>query len=353
MTLLVRDVARRVPPAAFSFVMATGIISTALNLTGWTVLSVVFLVVALGGLVVLTGFSVTRLVFYRRAVLADLQDPGRAFGFFTIVAGLDVVAVRLAAGGYLWPAAVLGAMSVPVWLILTYSIPAGLFLRRGNKPEPARIDGSWLLWVVGTQALAIVTSLAAATCSSDFLAGISVGLWGIGVTLYLILTVLIVHQLLTVPSDPASFSPTYWILMGATAISVLAAAHIVRLPQTLPIVTATAATVTGAGYVLWVVGTWWVPFLVIFGIWRHLTHHVPLRYTTALWSIVFPLGMYSTASMTFGATPKVIFMIDAGRIGTVIAVLAWVGVAVLSAHTFFQSLRQDKDHGSPTGNTRF
>ena len=98
MILLLRDVARRLPPAAFAFVMATAIISTALNLTGWTVLSTVFLVIALGGLVVLTGFSVSRLVSYRGDVLADLRDPERAFGYFTIVAGLNVVAVRLAAG---------------------------------------------------------------------------------------------------------------------------------------------------------------------------------------------------------------------------------------------------------------
>ncbi|MEA9985961.1 tellurite resistance/C4-dicarboxylate transporter family protein [Subtercola sp. RTI3] len=352
MTLLVRNLARRVPPAAFSFVMATGIISTALNLTGWTVLSAVFLITALGGLVVLAGLSLTRLALYRRDVLADMQNPGRAFGFFTIVAGLDVVAVRLAAGGYPWPAAVLAGMSVPVWLILTYSIPAGFFLRPGNKPEPVRIDGSWLLWVVGTQALAIVTSLAAAASASDFLAGVAVGLWGIGVMLYLILTVLIVHQLVTVRSDPASFSPTYWIVMGATAISVLGAAHILDLPHTLPIVSATAATVTGTGYFLWAVGTWWIPFLVIFGLWRHLIRHVPLRYTTALWSIVFPIGMYSTASITFGTTLGAAFMVDVGRIGTAVAVLTWVGVLLLAAYTAFHPLRQDKDHGSPTGDTR-
>jgi tellurite resistance protein TehA-like permease len=330
--------------------MATGIISTALNLTGWSILSTVFLVVALAGLAVLTVLSVTRVVFFWQDVVADFTVPGRAFGFFTVVAGLDVVAVRLAAGGYSWPAAVLGAMSVPVWLALTYGIPTGLFLRSGDAPERVRVDGSWLLWVVGTQALAIVTSLAAAARPDDFLAGIAVGLWGIGVTLYVVLTVLIVHQFLMVRSDPASFSPTYWILMGATAISLLAAAHLLQLPPILPIVTATAATVTGFGYLLWAVGTWWIPFLVIFGLWRHLTHHVPLRYTTALWSIVFPLGMYSTASMTFGVTLKASFMVDAGRIGTVISVLAWLAVVVLACRAVLCTLPATRQlNAAPTG----
>ncbi len=330
--------------------MATGIISTALNLTGWTILSTVFLVIALAGLTILTGLSVTRIARSRQDVVADFTDPGRAFGFFTVIAGLDVVAVRLAAGGYPWGAAVLSAISVPVWLALTYSIPTGFFLRSDDAPERVRVDGSWLLWVVGTQALAIVTSLVTTVCPSDFLAGVAVGLWGIGGILYLVLTALIVHQLLTVRSDPASFSQTYWILMGATAISVLAAAHLIELPHTLPIVKATAATVVGAGYLLWAVGTWWIPFLVIFGLWRHLTHRVPLRYTTALWSTVFPLGMYSTASITFGTILKATFMVDAGRIGTVIAVLAWLAVVVLACRAVLHTLPAAKQHNvAPTG----
>ncbi|WP_246837421.1 tellurite resistance/C4-dicarboxylate transporter family protein [Salinibacterium sp. UTAS2018] len=349
---MLRDAAGRMPPAAFSFVMATGIISTALNLIGWRALSVAFLVIAITGLIVLTVFSFARIVFRPRDVLADLRNPGRAFGFFTVVAGLGVVAVRLAAGGYLWAAAVLGALSVPVWLALTYGIHTGFFFRSRHAPESVRVDGSWLLWVVGTQSFAIVASLAAAVFASNFLASVAVALWGVGVSLYVILTTLIVHQLLTVRSDPATFSPTYWILMGATAITVLAAAHILELPGTLPILAATAGTVSGFGYLFWAVGTWWIPFLIIFGFWRHITHHVPLRYTTALWSIVFPLGMYATASITFGTATGLTFMIDVGRVGVVIAVLAWFAVLVLAAYTASQSLRRDEGHDRPPGAAR-
>ena len=135
--------------------------------------------------------------------------------------------------------------------------------------------------------------------------------------------------------------------MGATAISVLSAVHILQLPHILPIVTATATTVSGFGYLLWAVGTWWIPFLGIFGLWRHLTHHVPLRYTTALWSIVFPLGMYSAASITFDATLRTSFMVDAGRIGTVIAGLAWLAVVVFACRAALRTLPATKQHIAP------
>jgi len=39
-------------------------------------------------------------------------------------------------------------------------------------------------------------------------------------------------------------------------------------------------------------GTWWIPLLLLLGIWKHVVRRIPLTYTSALWSLVFPLGMY-------------------------------------------------------------
>ena len=41
--------------------------------------------------------------------------------------------------------------------------------------------------------------------------------------------------------------------------------------------------------------------MVALGVWRHGFRRVPLRYTPALWSIVFPLGMFAASGMTLGA----------------------------------------------------
>ena len=40
--------------------------------------------------------------------------------------------------------------------------------------------------------------------------------------------------------------------------------------------------------------------LIAAGIWRHLVRRVPLTYTPALWSMVFPLGMYAAAGRELG-----------------------------------------------------
>ncbi len=40
--------------------------------------------------------------------------------------------------------------------------------------------------------------------------------------------------------------------------------------------------------------------LGLFFFWKHVTHRVPLQYESALWSSVFPLGMYAVASNRLG-----------------------------------------------------
>jgi hypothetical protein len=66
------------------------------------------------------------------------------------------------------------------------------------------------------------------------LAPVAVGLWGIGLVLYLLLISLIFLHWLTVPMTPQTLTPPYWILMGATAIIVLAGARILAFPPRLP-----------------------------------------------------------------------------------------------------------------------
>jgi tellurite resistance protein TehA-like permease len=145
--------------------------------------------------------------------------------------------------------------------------------------------------------------------------------------LYLLLVSLIMLRWLTVPMTPETLGPPYWILMGATAITVLTGAGILKLPAALPAVRATAGFVEGFSYALWAFGTWWIPLLVILGFWRHVRHHWPLTYEPTLWSVVFPLGMYSVATLSFGQAAGLAFMAPLSRFMLWVAVAAWVMVA--------------------------
>lgn len=315
---------RGLPSGAFAFVMATGIVSTAFEIVGWDPLSIALLVVAIFGFGLLVVAFIWRLVSYPGNVMHDAQDPNRAFGFFTIVAAINVVGIRLYTPEAPTLTIVLALISVPLWLLLTYGVPGMLMLRTRNAPISHQIDGSWFLWVVGTQSLATVAAAIGKDMQSHVLSAIAVAMWGIGVLLYLMLSTLVTLRLLTVPSSPRTLGPAYWIYMGATAITVLAGSRIMLLSADLPIMRATGAVVSGFTYMLWAFGVWWVPLLVIFGVWRHVFHRVRMRYEAGLWSIVFPLGMYSVASMHFGVEAQLPLMYTMGEVGTWIAGVAWL-----------------------------
>ncbi|RNE56757.1 tellurite resistance/C4-dicarboxylate transporter family protein [Cryobacterium tepidiphilum] len=336
-------VIRRLPAGSFAFVMASGIVSTALAVVGWTVPSTVLLVISVIALVVLGALTVARVVLRRADVMEEARNPGRAFGFFTIVAALNVVGLRVYSPDAPGITIALAVLSVPLWLLCSYGVPANLMLRPRTDPVASDIDGSWFLWVVGTQSLATVTAVFAADPGNEELAAPAVALWGIGVLLYLMLATLVTLRLLTVPSRPDNFNPSYWIYMGATAITVLAGSTIVVLPADIPVVRATASVVSGLTYLLWAFGVWWVPLLVIFGLWRHVVHKVRMRYEAGLWSIVFPLGMYSVASTHFGLAAHLPLLVTIGEIDAGVAGVAWLAAAVAMVAAGVGRLR----HGAP------
>ncbi len=320
---------RELDPGYFAYVMATGIISSSAFSLGPSWLSRALLAAALAGLVVLGAALVIRLLYYRPSVAADIQAPERVFGFFTITAGLDVLGVRLMSAGHPLGTAILAAIAAAVWLLLTYGVPASLLLTRARDSVLGGVNGNWLLWNVATQSLSIAAAILvrAWPSQSGLLAPVAAGLWSVGVLIYLMVVGLILLRWLTVPMTPASLGPPYWILMGATAISVLAGARYLTLPTSIPVVWATDSFVEGFTFALWAFGTWWIPLLLIFGSWRYIRRHWSLAYEPALWSMVFPLGMYSVATLSFGQVAHLAFMTPLARVMLWVAVAAWALVA--------------------------
>jgi tellurite resistance protein TehA-like permease len=321
---------RDLHPGYFAFVMATGTISTGTHLLGPSWLSQSLLAVASAGLVVLGIALVARLVLFRSSGAADIKAPDRVFGFFTVPAGLDVLGVRFALAGHPLVTAILAIAAAAIWLVLTYGVPASLLLTRASDSVLGGVNGTWLLWIVATQSLSIAAAVLVPVwpSQSGLLAPVAAGLWCVGLLLYLVVVALILLRWLTVPMTPATLGPPYWILMGATAVSVLAGADDFTLPKTIPVIAATASFTRGFTFALWSFGTWWIPLLVIIGLWRHVRRHWPLTYEPTLWSVVFPLAMYSLATLVFGKTARLAFMRPIAHVMLWVAVAAWALVAI-------------------------
>jgi tellurite resistance protein TehA-like permease len=318
---------RDLDPSYFALVMATGIVSVAVDQDGATSLSAVMLVVAIVGYVALVVAYGWRLIQYRPQFLADLANPLMAFAFFTFVAGSNVLGTRLALDGHHAWTGVLLIVATAAWLLLTYGVPLGLVTRHGTQSALAGADGTWFLWAVGTQSIALSATTFPRSLART-LTPTAVSFWSIGVVLYLLIAGLVLAALLQFPVEPAGLTPAYWVFMGATAISVLAGAKILGLPSS-PLVTAVRPVVAGLSVVLWSFGTWLIPLLIGLGVWRHLVRRVPFRYEPALWSLVFPLGMYCVGSRALGSALHVSWLVTTGRAGTWIAFGVWALVFVM------------------------
>ncbi len=315
---------RNLPPASFAFVMASGITALGFRIIERDIISLTLLYCGIVGALLLVIATAGRLIRHRANVISDGQNPTKTFGFFTIVAAANVLGAYLSSAGFTGIAVTLFIVAALIWLVLTYLLPASILFGHGERSVMSDINGSWFLWVVGTQSVATACAITAPRFHPELLGSAAVGLWGVGIALYLLVATLVTLRMLINENSPTNLSPTYWIYMGATAISVLAGSRILLLPDELPIMATTGAFVSGMSYLLWALGLWWIPLLIIFGVWRHGVRRVPLKYEAALWSIVFPIGMYSVASMFYGIEKDLSFMTGLGQVGIWIAGVVWL-----------------------------
>ena len=320
----VRHAVHGLTPGYFALVMASGIISVGMRLTGYAALSAFLLVACVVSFVVLVVLTAWRLVAYRDAIVDDFTDPRRAFGFFTFVAGTNVLGVRLGESGYPAVTAVLLAVAGLTWFVLGYAIPWTAVLGGGLRPVVATANGTWFIWVVASQSIAVSAASIEPVFDSfrDGLAVVAVFSWSVGVFLYAAAGIFVAARMMLYELRPTDLDPPYWVAMGAAAITVLAGARIVEMADA-PMVAATRGLVTGTSVVFWAFATWLIPALVAAGWWRHHTHRVPLVYEATLWSIVFPLGMYAVAGIYLGRANDLPVVGAVGGAGLWFALFAW------------------------------
>jgi tellurite resistance protein TehA-like permease len=303
--------------------MATGIVSTALHGDGRSAVSDALLVVGALGYVALVVMSGARLLRWPREMAADVVSP-RGFAFLTFGAASDVLATRFALGERWWPAAVLLAVGALAWLVLGYGVPLGLIADGRRHPSLDQVNGTWFIWVVGTQSVAVAASTLAPHTLTAALTGAATVCWAIGLVLYVLMAGIGLARLLVSPVAARDLVPAYWVFMGAAAITVLAGAKLAALPHAL----VSRGLFTDTSLVLWAFCTWLIPLLLALGVWRHVVRRVPLRYETALWSMVFPIGMYGVASAQLGHAAGANWLIAFGDDEGWVALAVWLVVFV-------------------------
>ncbi|WP_445529374.1 tellurite resistance/C4-dicarboxylate transporter family protein [Streptomyces cyslabdanicus] len=309
--------ARR-PPAAGAAVMATGIVSVALHLTGYEVVSRVLLVVACFAWLTLAADFVLRLLGDRSRWAEEAGTPGA----LTAVAATTVLGTRFSALGWQTLAEALLALAFVLWPGLLV-----LVVRNCRRPMP----GAVFLSCVATEGLAVLAATLAKERAVAWPAYAALLLFWIGLALYVFaLCCFDLRQLLEGHGD-------HWIAAGALAISALAGARLLTVGASMYLWDDDDSSVLRtATLALLVLDLCWYAVLVV----AELVRPRP-RYDVRRWSTVFPMGMTAAASMSVAAAAGVPSR-GLGEVLLWVAVAAWLAVAagaVLDARTELRALR--------------
>jgi tellurite resistance protein TehA-like permease len=269
---------QEVDAGAFTIVMATGILGVGARLEGIAPLADVLLACACAVWIVLA------------AVLRS-----RSLRSFAVVAGTAVIGADFLLAGQRELALALWCLAAALWVAVWFAV---------------RSEGlSSLVSIVATESLAVL----AAALDGEHDAPLrepAIALWAFGLALYPLVAGRIVHRSL----QERRFSPTHWIVMGALAITTLAAAELVLDRRALGSAIALAT---------WAAASTAIPFLVVteLRVWRW-------SYETARWSFVFPLGMYGVASHVLSRADGLPQLRYVGTVFFALALAAWTVTAV-------------------------
>ena len=312
-------------PGNFAMVMATGIIGIGLDNLHFEKFSLLFKGLAVFSWLVLLLLSSIRISRYYRSVFIDLAAPRMVFSYFTLVAATSIVGLIVHGYGFIQLALACWFLAFVVWCLLLYASFAVLtFLSHEHNVNI--MHGGWLLTIIGTQSLVLLGTLIAPDLGEyTHIMMVEVHmLWGLGLSLYGIFVALFCHRIFFLALKPHDLSPLLWVVMGAAAISANAGTSLFWSDNQLPFLAAQKPFIDGVTLMIWSWATWWIPLLFLFGVWKHIIRKVPFEYEPALWSMVFPMGMYTVASDRLGEAAEFPPMIWIAQLMIWIAVFAWV-----------------------------
>jgi tellurite resistance protein TehA-like permease len=312
-------------------VMATGIVSVAAQLQGWPRLAQALLVINVVVYAILWVLTVIRVFKFPQNITADLFDHNRCVGFFTLVAGtcvmgneFVVVTDRPRVAICLW------YFGIALWAVITYSIFTVLTVKKDKPDLNHGLNGAWLVAVVAAQSISVLGGLVAPQYSDgrDAVLFFALVMWLGGGMLYIWIIALIFYRYTFLPLDPQQLAPPYWVNMGAMAISTLAGVVLVGRAGDSALLTELLPFLKGLSLLFWATATWWIPLLVLLGVWRHILRKIPLNYDVVYWSAVFPLGMYTACTHRLADAIDQPFLAPIPKYFFMIALAAWAATFV-------------------------
>jgi tellurite resistance protein TehA-like permease len=296
-------------PGYFALIMATGIVSISAHLQEEQAIAGLLFLLNQAAYIALSVLSLARCIVSPSRAIADLTNPAVAPAFLTTVAGTDILGVQFALfdqnyemGFVMW------IMGFFLWIVLIYGMLTALVVRE-SVLNLTGMNGSWLMMAVATQSMAILAMMLTPWFETrqEALVFSSLTLYLLGYVLYFLIILLIIYRLILLPLKPEEFVPSYWINMGTATITTLAGAAPILHSSNIPIpwLQNIIPFLKGTTLLSWAFGTGWIPLIIILSFWRYVYKGFPVAYDVGYWSMVFPLGMYSTCTYEMAAAVEI------------------------------------------------
>ena len=347
-----RDDIRHLYPGYFALVMATGIVSLAahfleMEAIAWTLFYLNNVLFA-----ILCALTLARIVLASSHMMKDLTAHGTSPMFLTAVAGTCILGtqheVLASQHGF---AQVLWFVGLGLWILLIYTFFTIVTVWEEKPSLEGGLNGAWLLAVVATQSVSILGTLLSPQFpeNREVVLFVALCLYLLGCFFYLLIITLIFYRFSFRPLAAKDMTPPYWINMGAVAITTMAGARLLFQTSNWKLLEDLRAFLQGFTLFFWAAATWWIPLLLILGDWRHIVKHVPLAYHPAYWAMVFPLGMYTAATVQLASVLQLPFLLTIPQFFIYVALAAWVIVFVGMVLSIGSSLFFRSDTGTRTG----
>lgn len=317
-------------PGYFALVMATGIVSLSCHEQGWKVMARVLFDLNIASYLALWLLTGLRLCWFPRRTMDDLTHHSRGASFLTKAAATCVLGSQFA---ILTP---FSQIAYGLWLFgfglglaLSYTFFTAVTFCEPKPRIEAGISGSWLLVIVSTESISILgTQVAQGTAHSRIILFASLASFLCGAMLYVFFATLILYRWIFFSMPPERLTPDYWIDMGALAITALAGTVLLQRADSWEFLKNLEPFLSGATLFFWATATWWIPLLLTVETWRHVRGRVKFEYGPGYWALVFPLGMYATATCALAQTTGLSFLGGLARAFACIAFAAWAIVFI-------------------------
>ncbi len=328
------------PTAYFALVMATGIVSIASYNFGFFNIARILFYFNIVAYLVLGVLYIARMVLYPAMFVADAGDHAKSPGLLTFVAGTCVLGNQyvIIAENYQIATALL-YIGTAAWLFLIYMVFTVFSVKAEKPPINEAISGVWLLIIVSTQSVSILSAQLAGYLpfTEELVLFFSLVMFLCGCMFYIIVITLIVYRMSFFSMKAEEFAPPYWINMGAVAISTLAGSTLMLSVPNWLFISEILPFLKGFTLFFWAIGTWWIPLIVILGIWRHIFKQLPLKYHPQYWGMIFPMGMYTACTVKLAQALDLSFLMFIPSFFVYIALVAWW----IAAAGMFYSIGRD------------